>query len=409
MSFINSYISSFKGLSQESWMLSIVMFLNRAGAMVLPFLGIYINTSLGYSISDAGMVLSCFGLGSIIGSTLGGWLTDKIGNYSVQVGSLFLTAPIFMVLPHFKTLYALCAGMFVLSIISQCFLPANSVAISKYAKPENLTRAFSLNRLAINLGFSVGPAIGGFLSAISFDLLFYINGIACLIAGITYILFFRSRKERNTGFKSGAVPNKHIQSPYKDIPFISFTIICAIFCICFFQLLSTLPLYLSDDRGLDQSQIGLLMGFSGILIVLIEMPLVKFVERRLTIAQIMLYGTLITSVSYLLYLVNPTIALLYAAIFLMSIGEMLILPFMSTVTALRSNEHNKGVYMGMNSLSASIAFVISPVLGTKIVEMFSYDTLWFGTFVLLVFSSIGFYLTTKRLLTDSDATKVNNH
>ena len=409
MSFITSYISSFKGLSQESWMLSIVMFLNRAGAMVLPFLGIYISSSLGYTIADAGMVLSCFGLGSIIGSTLGGWLTDKIGNYSVQVGSLFLTAPIYMVLPHMESLYALCAGMFLLSIISQCFLPANSVAISKYAKPENLTRAFSLNRLAVNLGFSIGPAIGGFLSAISFDLLFYINGIACLVAGVTYIIFFRSRKERNVGFKSGAVPNKTIQSPYKDKPFIAFTIICAFFCICFFQLLSTLPLYLRENRGLDESQIGLLMGFSGILIVIMEMPLVKIVERKMTIPKIMLYGTLVTSSSYLLYLINPTVALLYLAIFLMSIGEMLILPFMSTVTALRSNESNKGVYMGMNSLASSIALVISPVLGTKIVEEFSFNYLWLGTSLLLLVSAIGFYFTSKKLNVDELNNKVNIH
>ena len=389
-------------------MLSIVMFLNRAGAMVLPFLGIYINSSLGYSISDAGIVLSSFGVGSIIGSTAGGWLTDKIGNYKVQVGSLFLTAPFYFMMPHFKTLTALCIGMFILSIISECFRPANSVAISKYAKPENLTRAFSLNRLAINLGFSIGPAIGGFLSAISFDLLFYINGIACIIAGITYVIFFKSRKERNVGFKGGSVEKAVSKSPYTDLPFIAFTLICACFCVCFFQLLSTLPLFLREDRGMDESQIGLLMGFSGLLIVLLEMPLVKMVEKRMSIAVILFYGTLVTSITYFIYLFNPTIAMLYLAIFLMSIGEMLILPFMSTVTALRSDENNKGVYMGMNGLAASVALVISPYVGTKVVELYSYNVLWAGTCVLLILSAVGFYLTSKKLKMDTIQT-VNIH
>ncbi len=408
MSFFNSYISSFKGLSQESWMLSIVMFLNRAGAMVLPFLGIYINSSLGYSLSDAGIVLSCFGIGSIIGSMLGGWLTDKLGNYRVQVGSLFLTSPFYFIMPHFESLIALSLSMLFLSVISECFRPANSVAISRYAKPENLTRAFSLNRLAANLGFSVGPAIGGILSGISFHLLFYVNGVACIIAGIAYILFFRNRKERNTAQKPMTAITGKMQSPYTDKRFISFSIMCALFCICFFQLLSTVPLYLGTDRMLDRHQIGLLLGFSGLLIVLLEMPLVKIVEHKLTIPQIMFYGTLITSFTYLVYIFNPSLLLLYFAIFLMSIGEMLILPFMSTATALRSPEHNKGAYMGMNGLAASISFVISPTLGTWIIEHYSFTALWIGTALLLVFTAVGFYYTTKRLNLPSIPSSVNN-
>lgn len=397
MSFLQSYISSFKGLSKESWMLCLVMFLNRAGAMVLPFLGIYINKSLGYTISDAGIVLSCFGVGSIIGSTMGGWLTDKIGNYYVQVGSLFLSVPMYFILPYLKTIEGLCIGMFVLSLISECLRPANSVAISKFAKPENLTRAFSLNRLALNLGFSVGPAIGGFLSAISFDLLFYINGIACLFAGITFVIFFSKRKERNIGFKSSELKAKS-RNPYKDPPFIYFTIICMVFCVCFFQLLSTLPLYLREGKGLIESEIGLLMGFSGILIVLLELPLVKLVEKRMSIASIMFYGTIITSFSFFIYVFNPIIFFLYIAITLMSIGEMLILPFMSTVTAIRSDETNKGVYMGMNGLAASASLVISPLLGTYIIQKSSYSTLWLGTFVVLIITAVAFYWTTYRLI-----------
>ncbi len=397
MTFIQNYLSSFKGLSKESWMLCLVMFLNRAGAMVLPFLGIYINTSLGYSISDAGIVLSCYGVGSIVGSTFGGWLTDKIGNYYVQVASLFLSVPMYFILPHFKTLLGLSLAMLVLSLISECLRPANSVAISKFAKPENLTRAFSLNRLALNLGFSVGPAIGGFLSAISFDLLFYINGIACFVAGVTFVAFFRKREERNKETITKAEKIKS-QSPYKDMPFIYFTIICTLFCVCFFQLLSTLPLYLKDGKGLVESEIGLIMGYSGLLIVLLELPLVKLVEKKMSIASILFYGTIVTAFSFFIYIFNPVLLFLYVAITLMSIGEMLILPFMSTVTAMRSDEINKGAYMGMNGLAPAISLVISPVLGTYIIQSSSYTVLWLGTFILLILTAIGFYHSTIRLI-----------
>jgi predicted MFS family arabinose efflux permease len=75
------YIDSYKGLSSASWMLAIVMLINRSGSMVLPFLGVYMTKELGFSQEETGYVLACFGVGSIIGTTLGGWITDKIGNY----------------------------------------------------------------------------------------------------------------------------------------------------------------------------------------------------------------------------------------------------------------------------------------------------------------------------------------
>lgn len=184
------YKDAYSGLSQESWMLAIVMLLNRTGSMVLPFLGIYLIDELNFSLEESGIVLSCFGVGSLLGSTLGGYLTDKIGNFKVQALSLLLSAPLFAILPQFTTLMPVAIMMLIMSMVSMLFLPANSVAITRYAKKENITRAFSLNRMAVNLGFSFGPALGGFLSNYSYDLLFYGNAIAALIAGFAFIKFF---------------------------------------------------------------------------------------------------------------------------------------------------------------------------------------------------------------------------
>src|SRR5690606_25624363 len=97
---------------------------------------------------------------SIIGSSLGGYLTDKFGEFYVQSTSLFVSIPLFCLYPLFQNPMALGLMVLIQSIVSEIFRPANSVAIAKYAKPENLTRAFSLNRMAVNLGFSIGPALG---------------------------------------------------------------------------------------------------------------------------------------------------------------------------------------------------------------------------------------------------------
>lgn len=135
MQILKSYTNSFKGLSQEVWMLSVVMLINRSGSMVLPFLGVYMTDYLRFSLENAGLVLSFYGIGSVLGSWLGGYLTDKFGEYYIQSWSLFLSAPIFLIIPFFPSVEMMAVLIFLQSTISDTFRPANSVAITKYAKP----------------------------------------------------------------------------------------------------------------------------------------------------------------------------------------------------------------------------------------------------------------------------------
>lgn len=399
---IKIYIEAYSGLSKESWMLAIVMLLNRTGSMVLPFLGIYLTDKLGFSLKDSGIVLSCFGIGSLIGSSLGGYLTDKFGNFKIQAFSLLLSAPLFAALPHFTTLESISAMMLLLSLVSTLFMPANSVAITRYARKENITRAFSLNRMAVNLGFSFGPALGGFLSTYSYALLFYVNAGAALFAGIAFVIFFYNRKERNTGedlteLDTNEMPKKE-RNAYTDWPFWIFTLFAATFSIGFFQILNTLPLFYKTVAKLSSSEIGILMGFSGFCVFVLEMLLVHWAEKKFTIVEILFYGSIVTGVSYSIFGFTHYLPLMFAAIFFMSIGEMLVLPFLSTVTAMRAGNKNKGAYMGINGLSGAFAFIVSPYIGTVIATKYNFEILWFGTAIGLLLTAIGFKITVKRLI-----------
>lgn len=395
------YIDAYSGLSKESWMLAIVMLLNRMGSMVLPFLGIYLISELDFSLEQSGIVLSCYGIGAVLGSWLGGWITDKIGNFKVQALSLFLSAPLFLILPYFSTVLSFSIIMLILSTISEMFRPANSVAITRYAKKQNITRAFSLNRMAINLGFSIGPSMGGFLSNYSYDLLFYCNAGAALIAGIVFVSFFYGRKERNMVEDDvKEIEQKEVKerNAYTDMPFILFNIICLLFSVAFFQILNTLPLFYKDVVQMTQSEIGLLMGFSGIIIVVFEMLLIHYTEKKYTITKLLVFGSFITAISYSIFSFNHTIGMLYVAIFMMSIGEMLVLPLMSTVTAFRAQRNNRGAYMGLNGMSNAAAFIISPFLGTHIATSYGFDVLWILTSVVLIVVAVGYHFLTKPLL-----------
>lgn len=402
MKLFNSYINTFKGLSREAWMLSIVMLINRSGSMVLPFLGVYMTDHLKFSLENTGIVLSFYGIGSVLGSWLGGFLTDKFGEYYIQSWSLFLSAPIFIIMPFFSSVEMMALLIFLQSTISDTFRPANSVAITKYARPENLTKAFSLNRMAVNLGFSIGPALGGILSGISYNFLFIVNAIGAVIAGIIYVIFFR-RRNKIFREKKKLEPIKPVEkavtkSPYKDYPFLLYSFLCAVFAVCFFQFFNTIPLFYKDVAKLDQSTIGFILGYSGFIIVLLEMPLVSLAERVLKIPQILSIGIIMSGFSYLLLLFGSNIPLLLLSMSILSIAEIWVLPFMSTVTALRAEKGNKGAYMGLNGIAFSFSFIFTPFLGTYVVSHFGFDSLWVGSFTVLALSAILIYVVVKRMI-----------
>ena len=403
MKLIYLYTNSFKGLSKESWMLALVMLINRAGSMVLPFLGVYMTDHLKFSIENTGIVLSFFGIGSVIGSWLGGFITDRIGEYRVQYLSLLLSVPLFCMIPLFKTEIGVATIILLQSIVSDSFRPANSVAITKYAKPENITRAFSLNRMAMNLGFSIGPALGGILSAISYEFLFFSNAFTALVAGILYIVFFRKRnilaklKARKV---QEAIEIKKENSPYRDGKFLVYCFFCMLFSICFFQLFSTLTIFYKDTAHISQQSIGYILGYSGFLVVLLEMGLVQVAEKYFSLAVTMLLGTFICGFAYAMLGFDYSIVTLVISMSLLCVGEIWALPFMSTITALRSGKNNKGAYMGLNGISFSIAFIVTPTLGTFIAERFGFTMLWIGTGVLATIIAIAFYYIVPWMIGD---------
>src|SRR5688572_1976537 len=230
---INLYRNAFGGLSQASWMLALIMFINRAGAMVVPFLSVYLTEAMGFKLKDAGIIMSLFGMGATCGAFLGGWLTDKIGHFKVQLSSLFLSSAMFLVVVQLKTFESIAVGIFILSLVAECLRPANSSSVAHYAKPENVTRAFSLNRMASNLGFSIGPALGGLLASIAYKWLFIGDAITCICAGILFYFYFRSRtglkpKQTKTSGEEqtdeSPKPAK-IRSPYVDLKFVLFAIL----------------------------------------------------------------------------------------------------------------------------------------------------------------------------------------
>src|ERR1700712_2527777 len=169
---IQLYKQAYSGLSRNSWYLCLVMFINRSGTMVVPFMTIYCHKVLHFTLPQAGYIMGFFGAGSIFGALIGGKVTDKRGFYYVQIFALLSGGILFILLGFQKTFITIGISSFILSVCNESFRPANSAAIVHYSTDDNKTRSNSLNRLAVNLGWVFRGLLGGTLAGINYHLLF---------------------------------------------------------------------------------------------------------------------------------------------------------------------------------------------------------------------------------------------
>ena len=397
-----NYLDTFKGLSKEIWWLALITLINRAGTMVIPFLSLYLTEDLHFEPKDVGWIMTAFGLGSFVGSWLGGKLTDKIGYYKVMVRSLLTTGLLFIGLQFLNTFASLCLGIFLVMLVADMFRPAMFVALSAYSKPENKTRSVTLIRLAINLGFSAGPAVGGLIiTTMSYSGLFWVDGITCILATLLLIRVLHPKKAKTLD----TVINENPQSAYKDKAFWIFLVSMTLFGIIFLQYFSTMPIYYKDIHKLTELEIGLLLGLNGAFIFLLEMPLIKWLENiKMSKATLMLIGAFLTAVSFLVLNMTPWIGILLIGMLFMTVGEMIAFPFSNAFAMERAKKGNQGEYMALYTISFSIAHIFGHNAGMQLVDTIGFDNTWYimtglGIICALLLWILKRYLKTKNELT----------
>lgn len=391
------YVDAFRGLSKEIWLLSSVMLVNRAGAMVLPFLSVYLTQDIGFSLAQTGWIMSCFGGGSILGAYLGGKLVDRVGFYETQFWTLFLSGFMFIALGQVKGYYALCVAVFLTSTVVDAFRPANFAAIAAYSQSTNRTRAVALLRLAINLGWAIGPAAGGMIAiAYGYEWLFWIDGITCMAAALFFRAalpkrFLETDEEEETG--AGIFQGK----AHHDKQYLFFLLLALLNAIAFMQLFSTLPVYFKQEVLLDEGQIGRLMAMNGLIIALIEMPLIYVLERRFSATQIITLGTFMIGLTYLLFSgLGTGVWVALTAMLMLTFGEILSLPFIATMAMGFTSKRNRGAYMGLFTVTYSLSHVIAPNLGLQLVAWAGFGTLWYVLFAGSTIAATGFWLLRRR-------------
>lgn len=387
----NTYQKAFSGLSKETWLLSAIMLINRSGTMVVPFLTLYLTSEeMGYSISQAGIVFGLFGLGAFTGAYFGGRLTDKIGFYPVQLVTLLIGGLLFFVLGQMKTYPLICLFTYLLSFFNEAFRPANSTAIAFYSKEENRTRSYSLNRLAINIGWAVGSSLGGVLAHINYELLFWVDGFTNIAAAIIMWLFLKPLNYKAADHKK---EQRHLSlSAYKDKTYLAFILLTVLFASCFFQLFTNLPVYFRKELNFSEPVIGFLNAINGIIIAIIEMALIYRLDGRRNNLFFITIGVFIVGASLaMLNIPGIGVLLAFVVIILVTVGEMLAMPFMNSFWISRSQHSNRGQYAALYTMAWSAAQTLGPMGGARVADKMGFNILWWSMGGICFIASFFFY------------------
>lgn len=381
------YRASFSGLPREVWLLSGALLVNRAGTMVLPFLTLYLTIDLGLTAVRAGQIIGCFGLGSMVGSYAGGWLSDRMSPLRVQQLSLFASGAGFLAFTRLESFASLAVGIFVVAAVSDALRPALMVAVAHYSPPEVSKRSFALIRLAANLGMGVGPAIAGLLAHYSYFWLFVGDAATCWMAGLILVFTFGAGVRLPEDESVVTAPLG--RSPWRDGPFLVFLLLIMVLAMTFFQVWTAMPLFLRAFYGASERAIGLLLSINALLIALTEMLVIRAVEHFDALRTVGV-GAFLVGAGLALLPLGPPYMIAVAAMVILTVGEMLAMPISNTVVAQRAGRGQVGRYMGIYTLAFSAAFVVGPVAGTFVYEHFGPNALWFGVGGVGILLGLGF-------------------
>lgn len=366
--------SGLAGLPREVWVLCSATLVNRCGTMVLPFLVLYLTRSLHLSAGTAGLVVAAYGAAALVVAPISGRLGDRVGPVRIMRASLVLTGAVLLLFHFAKTLPAIVGATVALAVVNESFRPANMAIIGDLVPPEKRRTAFSLNRLAINLGMSVGPALGGFLATVSFRSLFVVDGLTSLLAG-AILVWARFPAHPHGADDAGPRPGSALGA-VRDMRLLYFLLAGLLpVALIFFQHLSTMPLFLVHDLGLSEAAYGILFSVNTLLIVFLEVPLntatARWPHRRTLLIGAALFGLGLGALG-----VAWDFRSVAATVVVWTFGEMFFFPGMAAYVSDLAPPERRGEYMGLAQMTMSLAFMLGPWGGTAILQHLGGRAVW---------------------------------
>jgi predicted MFS family arabinose efflux permease len=359
--------------------------------MVIAFMSLYLVNDFGMSMSKAGTIMIAYGIGGVTGSYLGGWLSDRWDYYKTIVitliGSGLLLIPL-LFLTNFTLIFI---NVMLYALFADAFRPANTVAIANYSDDETRLKSITLMRLAVNLGFALGPTLGGIGAVyLGYKSLFVFDCITSVLAGLI-IIFYLPRKVKTNTRRMLPKPTS-ASSAFKDMKFMYFLVLVFFYGLLFFQLFSSIPVFFNKVFGMREDLIGLLLGLNGLLVVVIEMPLVNKLKDYPHKNKLVAIGCLFQALAFIVvgFTVN-NLALCTLYIIFATFSEIYAMPYMMDYVIKRSSEERKGQYTALYSVAFAGSIIFATKVGLGSGELFGFDVTYFTFAVLMSLLAFAYY------------------
>ncbi|KAB2878177.1 MFS transporter [bacterium] len=386
-------LNPWRGLGQlprELWIVFATTLINRMGMMALPFLVLYLTRSLNFSSAQASYIYVGYGVGALVTAPFAGKLSDLVGHRRLMLLSLFMTGAVLLAFPLASDFFIVLIVTLIWAVVSEAYRPSSLAVIMDLSLPEQRKAAYALQRLAINIGMSFGPAIGGFLVLVSYPLLFIVNGLTTLVSGIVFLILPWRVQEHHTDV-SDKIDLKSPPTPklnsFKDLKLIFFLAAMLPVVIVFFQHASSMSLFLVNDLLLPESAYGILFTINTGLIILIEVAM-NIAMAHWPYRRALTLGTFLIAAGFGAMAFANGMPAVAVTVVIWTFGEMIVLPTAAAYMGHIAPASRRGEYMGLYQMMFGLAFIIGPWLGLHLYEHFNAQVLWAAMFGIGILSTL---------------------
>jgi MFS family permease len=391
-------------------MMIAVNFVDRlGGSLLFPFFALYITKRFNVGMTEVGGLFAIFFLSGFIGSFPGGALTDRFGRKGIIIFSLIASSFSTLLMGFVSEFQFFLLVAFISGIFTDVGGPAYEAVFMDMLPEAKRASGFGIRRVAFNLAIVIGPVIGGFIAARSYLALFVIDAI---VSGIVALMVFLLIPETKPMAQEGKEQESTIQTfkgyvqVLRDRKFIAFTLVCLLTWLVYMNMNTTLGVFLRDQHGLPESGYGWLISINASMVVLLQFPITRRIEKNPPMLMMSL-GTLCIAVGLFLYGFVSTFWLFAVAIAILTVGEMVTVPIANAVVAKFSPEDMRGRYNFVYGNSWGISFAVGPYLAGLIMDNYDPNWLWYACGIVGMFAVLGFLtlhhaLQTKPILLTQD-------
>ncbi|MEK6222548.1 MAG: MFS transporter [Chloroflexota bacterium] len=379
---------TYNDFPKNFWIIILSTFIDRlGGSMIFPFFAIFVSTKFGVGMTQVGILFSIFALSNVIGSFLGGAMTDRYGRKFMIIFGLVVSAVssiLLALVPEFEQFAWVSA---ITGLLSNTGGPARQAMMADVLPKEKRVEGFGIMRVVINLAVALGPMIGGLLAttALSYLLLFILDAITSIItAVIVYFKLPETKPEPQKAIGSEEPPVEGIMDTFKgyfkvgnDKPFIAFVLIGALVNIVYFQMYSSLPFFMHNIKEMSAQSYGYILSMNAFMFVFLQFWFTKKIKTYPSML-VMAAGAVFYMVGFTMFGFVGGLALFALAMAIITIGEMLISPVAQAMIVQFAPEDMRGRYMAVFGLSFMLPNIFGSLVAGLVMDNFNPSWVWWS-------------------------------